>query len=181
MTINCPADCSYLISARRYEKEHHAPITADQVPYRDVHVPTEFIRERREIVSGLGLTILNFAAENKSLDDSGAMEALGAMAETYRTLGTGIYYEKPPDGPVPRALYSQLGQYLQDFKKQENERTGFSSLKDSQIFHLLVFLLRVAKLETYERPRSRAFLDFLRAQFPKVAELEKEVSRIVMP
>ena len=171
VTIDCPADCAYLISARRYEKEHRKPITADQVPYRDVNVSSDFIHQRREVVSGLGMAILKFAAENKSLDDSGAMDALGALAETYRTLGTGIYYEKPPDGPVARALYGQLSQYLQDFKKQETERSGFSCLKDSQIFHLLIFLLRVARLETYERPRSRAFLDFLRAQFPRPSEV----------
>ncbi len=181
VTIDCPSHCSYLISARRYENEHRKPITADQVPYREVQFPSDLVHERSDVVSGLGLTILKFAAENKALDDSGAMEALGALTETYRTLGTGIYYEKPPDAPVARALYAELSQFLQDFKKQESERTGFSSLKDSQIFHLLIFLLRVARLETYERPRSRAFLDFLRAQFPRPSEVEKEVSRIVMP
>ena len=181
VTIDCPSDCSYLISARRYENEHRKPITAEQVPYRDVQVPSEFVRERRDVVSGLGMTILKFAAENRALDDSGARDALGALAETYRTLSTGILYEKAPDGLVARGLYSQLNQFLQDFKKQESERTGFSGLKDSQVFHLLIFLLRVVALETHPRPRSRAFLDFLRAQFPRAAEPEKEVSRIVMP
>ncbi len=181
VTIDCPPDCPYLISARRYENEHRKPITAEQVPYREVQFPADLVQERSDVVSGMGLTILKFAAENKALDDSGAMEALGALAETYRTLGTGIYYEKPPDAPVARALYAELSQFLQDFKKQESERTGFSSLKDSQIFYLLIFLLRVARLETHPRPRSRAFLDFLRAQFPRTTETEKEVSRIVMP
>ncbi len=99
VTIDCPSDCSYLISARRYENEHRKPITAEQVPYRDVQVPSEFVRERRDVVSGLGMTILKFAAENRALDDSGARDALSALAETYRTLSSGILYEKAPDGP----------------------------------------------------------------------------------
>jgi len=56
-------------------------------------------------------------------------------------------------------------------------------LKDSEIFQLLVFLLRVGKQETNGRPLSRAFLSFLRARFPLPAEAQvtQEASRIILP
>ena len=181
VTIDCPSNCPYLIAARRYEDEHRKPIAPEQVPYPGVQFPSDLIHERRAALSGLGYSILKFAAENRSLNDVEVLEALGALAETYRTLGTGIYYERPPEAPLPHALYGHLSQFLQEFKKEEAQRTGFSSLKDSEAFHLLVFLLRVGKHETNGRPRSRAFLDFLRAQFPRATEPEREAPRIITP
>jgi hypothetical protein len=72
---------------------------------------------------------------------------------------------------------------LQEFKKEESARAGFSTLKDSEIFQLLVFLLRVGKQETNGRPLSRAFVSFLRERFPLPAEAKaaQEASRIIMP
>lgn len=108
--------------------------------------------------------------------------ALEALAETYRTLGTGIYYERPPDYPAARSLYGEMGNFLQEFRKHEADRTGLSSgLKDSDVFLFLVFLLRVAKQETNGRPRSRAFLSFLRSRFPMPKEAVQEAPRIIVP
>jgi hypothetical protein len=39
----------------------------------------------------------------------------------------------------------------------------------------------VGRHRTNGRVRSRAYLDFLRAQFPRAAELEKEAPRIIAP
>ncbi|HUJ31553.1 MAG TPA: B-box zinc finger protein [Candidatus Acidoferrum sp.] len=179
-TIDCPPDCSYLVTAHRYEAEHRKPVSAEEFPYRDVEFPVEFVYERWPIVTGLASTILAFQAQNKELNDGAARLALEALAETYRTLGTGIYYERPPDAPMARALYGQIGGFLQEFRKQQTERAGFPSLKDSEIFRLLVFMLRVCKQETNGRPLSRAFLAFLRERFPLPAA-EKDAPRIIVP
>ena len=181
VTIDCPSECPYLLAARRYEEEHRKPIAPKDVPYPHVQFPSDLIHERREVLSGLGYSILKFAAENRSLNDADILEALAALGETYRTLGTGIYYERPPEASLPHALYGHLAEFLQEFKKEDAQRTGFSSLKDSEVFHLFVFLLRVGKHETNRRARSRAFLDFLRAQFPRATELEREAPRIITP
>ena len=141
----------------------------------------DLIHERQPVVSGLGYTMLKAAAEIPAVDDSGAIEALTALAETYRTLGTGLYYERPPDGPAARAVYMHLSQFIAELKHEEQKQTAFGGVKDSELFRLLVFLLRVAKYETNGRPRSRAFLDFLRGQFPLAAEGQSEPSRIIVP
>ncbi|MGH9745810.1 MAG: hypothetical protein ACRD59_06835 [Candidatus Acidiferrales bacterium] len=181
VTIDCPTDCSYLISAHRYEAEHRKPLPQDAFPYRDVQFPVEFVYERWPVVAGLGGTLHRFQLENKELNDVAALAALEALAETYRTLGTGIYYERPPDAPIARALYAQIAEFLQAVKKEEASRAGFPTLKDSEIFYLLVFLLRVGKQETNGRPLSRAFLSFLRARFPLPAEAAQEAPRIIAP
>jgi hypothetical protein len=181
VTIDCPSDCAYLITAHRYEREHRAPLSPEEYPYRDVEFPAVFVHERWAVVAGFAGTILGFQAENKDLRDSEVLAAVEALAETSRTLGTGIYYERPPDAPLPRALYGRIAEFLQDFKKQDPSRTGFGPLKDSDVFRLLIFLLRVGKQETNGRSRSRAFLDFLRVRFPLPAGVEKEAPRIIMP
>jgi hypothetical protein len=181
VTIDCPSDCSHLVAARRWEREHRKPITPADVPYPDMSLPMDLIHEHQPLISGLGYTILKAAAGASDVDDSSAIEALAALAETYRTLGTGLYYERPPDSPVARAVYMQLTQFLSEYRQAEQKQSGFGGVKDSEIFRLLVFLLRVAKYETNGRPRSRAFLDFLRAQFPRAAESQPEPSRIIVP
>ena len=181
VTIDCLADCAYLVAARRYEEEHRKPVPPDQVPYPDVDFSSDLIHERQVVVSGLGYTILKFARDHSSLADTDALAALGALAETYRTLGSGIYYEKPPDLPLPHALYAQLAEFLETFKKQDAERTCFTTLKDTEIFYLLIFLLRVGRHQTNGRPRSRAFLEFLRAQYPRTPDIQREAPRIIMP
>ncbi len=181
VTIDCPMDCSYLISAHRYEAEHRKPIPAEEFPYRDLQFPVDFVYERWPVVAGLGGAIHRFRMEHKELNDAAAISALEALAETYRTLGTGIYYERPPDAPLARGLYEQIAAFLQEIKKEESSRVGYSTLKDSETFQLLVFLLRVGKQETNGRPLSRAFLGFLRARFPLPVEAAQDTPRIIIP
>jgi hypothetical protein len=157
------------------------PLAPEEFPFRDIEFPVDFVYERWAVVAGLAGTILGFQAENRDLRDTEVFAAVEALAGTCRTLGTGIYYERPPDAPLPRALYSRIAEFLQDFKKQDPYRTGFGTLKDSDVFRLLVFLLRVGKQETNGRSRSRSFLDFLRTRFPLPDGAAKEEPRIIIP
>jgi hypothetical protein len=181
VTIDCPPDCPHLVAAHRYESEHRKPVSGEGLPYRDISVPVDFVYERWPVIGGVATTVLGFQIQNRELTDGAVFAAIEALAETYRTLGTGIYYERLPDAHLARALYGQINQFLQDFRKNDAGRTGLPALKDSDVFHLLVFLLRVGKQETNGRPRSRAFLDFLRVRFPLPAEATKEAPRIIMP
>jgi hypothetical protein len=166
VTIDCPLDCSYLIAAHRYEAEHRKPVPADDYPYKGVEFSVDFVYQHWPLVAGIAAAILTFQSQHRDLHDSEIYNATERLAETYRTLGTGIYYERPPEALVPAALYGEVQRFLQEFRKAEAAQTGFTSLKDSEIFQLLVFLLRMNKSETNGRPHSRAFLEFLRTRFP---------------
>ena len=181
VSIDCPGDCTYLLAARRWEQEHPKPIVERDVPFPDVSFPAELIRTHQEAMSGIGYAVALYAQEQRSLTDADVLEAAHALAETYRTLVSGIYYEKPPDNLVAAGLYAALAKFIADVKKREAEHSELPPLKDSEIFHLLAFFERFGRLRSNGRPRTRALIEFLRSQFPPEAGLSKEEARIIVP
>jgi hypothetical protein len=179
-TLDCPADCPYLIQAHRYEQEHRPPLAAADIPFADTELSRQTIYEQEPLISELAQALLKFADERRPLSDLEALAALTALGETYRTLVSGIYYEKPPDAPLPASLYAALAAFIEEYKKQASG-AGLSIPKDSAIFAALVYLARICRSTTNGRPRSRLFLQLLRAQSPQTQEEPGEASRIILP
>lgn len=186
VSIDCPSDCPYLVAAHRYEDEHQRTLPRDS-PLLDVKVPQDVIYTHQNVLSGLAFTAAKFSATHPDTTDSDVLAALEALAETYKTLDSGIYYEKPPNTPPARDLYTALAALLSEAKQQSAERPGSSAfaagspIKDSEVFPLLVFLYRMGLLRTNGRPRARRYLGFLRGQFPAAPEFKREESRIIVP
>ena len=79
-------------------------------------------------------------------------------------------------------LYEALAKFIEEEKKHAAEHHPESPApRDTDIFNLLVFFLRFGRLRSNGRPRTRAFLDFLRAQIPSEALAPKEEPRIIVP
>ena len=180
VTIDCAPDCAHLLSAHRYEDEHPRSLPPE-TPLLDVNLPSDIVHTQQQLMSALAFTLAKFCASQRDATDSDVLTAIEALAETFKTLQTGIYYEKPPDARLPRELYAALTSFITEVKQQQDDRTGFSALKDADIFHLLVFLYRMGLLRTNGRPRSRRYIEFLRSQFPEAKELKREESRIIVP
>jgi hypothetical protein len=181
VSIDCPVDCAHLLAARRWEQEHPKPLAESEIPFPDVSFPAELIRARQEVMSGIGYTVTVYAREHPSLTDSEVLAATHAMAETYRTLVSGIYYEKPPDNPVAAGLYAAFAKFIEEAKKHEADHPELPPLKDAEAFHLLVYFERFGRLRSNGRPRTRAFIEFLRSQFPAEMGAVKEEPRIILP
>jgi DNA-binding transcriptional LysR family regulator len=180
VSIDCPSDCSYLVAAHRYENEHQRSLPAD-TPLLEEKIPQDTVYAHQQLMSALAFSIAKFCAVQPSATDPDVLAALQALAQTFKTLGSGIIYEKPPDAPLPRELYGALIALLTEIKKQQAERANSAAWKDSEVFFLLVFLYRMGLLRTNGRPRSRRFIEFLRAQFSQAPELKREESRIIVP
>jgi len=180
ISIDCPTDCAYLLSAHRYEGEHPRSIPAD-TPFLDEKIPQDIIYTHQQLMSAMAFAIAKFCAAQPAATDPDVLTALQALAQTYKTLGTGILYEKPPDAILPRELYASLTGFIAEVKKQHAERGEFSSLKDSEILALLLFLYRMGLVRTNGRSHSRRYIEFLRGQFPQAPELKREESRIIVP
>jgi hypothetical protein len=180
VSIDCPSDCSYLVAAHRYEDEHQRSLPED-TPLLDVQVAEDVIYTHQNLLSGLAFTAAKFSAAHPATNDPDVLAAFEALAETYKTLGSGIFYERPPDTRLRRELYDALAQFLNEFEQQTAERATTPPAKDSEVFSLLVFLYRMGLLRTNGRPRARRYLEFLRGQFPAAPELKREESRIIIP
>jgi hypothetical protein len=180
VTVDCPSDCSYLVAAHRYEDEHQRLLPAD-TPLLEENIPQDIVYTHQQLMAALAFSIAKFCAVQPTAVDTDVLVAIQALAQTYKTLSSGIIYEKPPDAPLPRELYAALIAFITEIKKQQAERAGSAVLKDMELFYLWVFLYRMGLLRTNGRPRSRRFIEFLRSQFPQAPELKREESRIIVP
>jgi len=179
VTIDCTPDCPHLATAHRYEDEHPRALPPD-TPLLDVNLPSDVIHTQQQLMAAFAFTLARFCASRSEASDPDILSAIQALAETYKTLRSGIYYEKPPNAHLPRELYAALTGFIADVKQQA-ERSNAAAPKDADIFYLLVFLYRMGLLRTNGRPRSRRFIEFLRSQFPEAEELKREESRIIVP
>jgi hypothetical protein len=179
VTIDCPSDCAYLVAAHRYEDQHQRTLPAD-TPLLDVRISSDAIQVHAQLLNAVAFTIAKACAAQPSATDPDVLSALRALAESYKTLLSGIVYEQPPAIPVQRDIYDALSAFLAE-AKQRTSQPSFNPVKDSDIFPLLVFLFRMGLLRTNGRPRSRRFIEFLRGQFPGAQELKREESRIIVP
>jgi len=180
VTIDCPPDCAYLVAAHRYEDGHQRSLPAD-TPLLDEKIPQDLVYTHQQLMAALAFSIAKFCAVQPAAVDADVLAAIHALAQTYKTLSSGIIYEKPPDAPLPRELYAALIAFISEVKKHQAERAGSVSLKDSELFEVLVFLYRMGLLRTNGRLRSRRFIEFMRGQFPQAPELKREESRIIVP
>ena len=178
VSIDCPSDCGYLVAAHRYEDQHPRSLPPDP-PLLDARLTSDIVHTHQQLLSAIAFTIAKFCSAETTAADPDVLSALQALAESYRTLSSGIVYEKPPVIPVQKELYNALSTFLTETKQQG--QSSFGTFKDSEVFHLLVFLFRMGLMRSNERPRSRRFIGFLRGQFPGAQELKKEESRIIMP
>lgn len=180
VTIDCTSDCPHLVAAHRYEDEHPRELPAD-TPLLDVNLPSDVVHTHQQLMAAFAFTVAKFSASQPDATDPDVLAAIQSLAETYKTLRSGIYYEKPPDARLPHELYAALTGFIGEVKQQQAEQGNSSALRDSDIFYVLVFLYRMGLLRTNGRPRSRRFIEFLRSQFPEAPELKREESRIIVP
>jgi hypothetical protein len=180
ITIDCTPDCPHLLAAHRYEDEHPRALPSD-TPLLDVNLSSDVVHTHQQLMAALAFMIAKFCATQPSATDSDVLAGMQALAETYKTLRSGIYYENPPDAHLPREVYAALTTFIAEVKQQQAERSNTSAIKDSDIFSILVFLYRMGLLRTNGRPRSHRFIEFLRSQFPEAPELKREESRIIVP
>jgi hypothetical protein len=181
VSIDCPEDCSYLHAAHNWERSHPKPLAEADMPFRDVSFDDQLVYTRQAALAGLAHTVLLYARENRSLTDADIFAAVQALAETYRTLLAGIYYEKPPQNPVAAGLYAALAKFIAEEKKRLSEHPELPALKDSEVFHLLIFFLRFGRLQSNGRPLTRSFFSFLKSQFAAGVAAPKEEPRIIIP
>lgn len=178
VTIDCPSDCEYLVASRRYDLERREADWS-KVPFPESRIVTSFVVDHQRFLLALSYAICAYARDNRLVVDSDVLTSVASLVETYRTLASVIYYEKPPDYALERGLYDALKAAIEDFKRAEARQAGATSMRDGEVRDALIFLAQLGATRTNGRPRGRAYLDFLRSQF-KPEEFARPASNVVL-
>ena len=186
VTIDCPSDCVYLQQAREHEKPRSAEELDPAALFAQVEVPRQFVYENEHLLVGLSFALAKSARADRAINDQNMIAALTAAARTYETLAnSGLHYQVSAGSLGQQAVVAELEKTLKEYRELEQKHRGFSSLRDSDVLRALVFLVRMAHARTSGRPKSRALIDSLYAQFPEQESLiespENAPSRIIMP
>lgn len=203
VTIDCPSDCTYLRQAREHEKPATAGDVDQAAMFPTIDIPEHFLYEHRELIMGISFALANCARSggslggsvgsaldgsvgNRALTDSDLIAALSSLVRSYRTLvESSLIYEQATANLVHQKIAREVGSIVNEFREEEVKHLGYSRLKDSDVLRALVFWVRMAITRTSGRPKSRAFVDFLSAQFPEKAAAigapEDAGNRIVIP
>ncbi len=185
VTLDCPGDCPYLQQAREHEK----PRPADQFDRASlfplVEISEQFTYEREHLLMGLSYALAKAAQADRNLNDRDLIAALSAMSTSYeRLVNSGLHYDQPLASAAQHAAAARVEEMLKQYREAEQKQLGYSTLRDSDVLKALVFLLRLGHGRTSGRPKSRAFIDFLLAQFPEkqsAVVTPQEASRIIVP
>jgi hypothetical protein len=196
VTLDCPSDCPYLQQAREHAKAHHEqPGERDrEALFPEVEIPGQFLYEREELILGLSFALVKSARADRSLTDRDLIAAVSSLAKSYQTLVNSSLIYEPATANVThqsivRDIAREVETMVREFREAEQQHIGeipgHTRLRDSDVMKALVFLLRMGLGRTSGRPKSRAFVDFLFAQFPEkqsvIAGPEEAGSRIVIP
>jgi hypothetical protein len=186
VTLDCPSDCTYLLQAREHEKPRSAGEVDPAGLFLQVEVSDQFMYEKEHLLMGLTYALAKAARADRSLHDQDLIAALTVLTTSYeRRVNSGLHYEQPLTSEAQRRITAEIETMVREYREAEHKHTGYTSLRDSDVLKALVFLLRLAHGRTSGRPKSRAFVEFLFAQFPEkeaaVLAPQEAASRIILP
>ncbi len=186
VTLDCPSDCVYLQQAREHERPRPMQDLDPGALFPQVEIPEQFLYQREHLIVGLSYALASSARADRTLTDGDLIAALTAMSKTVETLSnSGLHYEAPIANLSQQKVVAEIQRMLQEFRETEQKHLGYSRLRDADVLRALVFLVRMGHGRTSGRPKARAFVDFLFAQFPEkpsgVAAPEEAGSRIIVP
>jgi hypothetical protein len=197
VTLDCPSDCPYLQQSREHatahSHSHEGPPSqrVGEVPSPEVDIPEvaiseQFLYQREELILGLSFALAKSARADRSLVDRDLIAAVSSLAKSYETLvNSSLIYTSPTANRAHQTIAREIETMVREFRDAEQKQIGHTRLPDSDVLKALVFLLRMGLGRTSGRPKSRAFVDFLFAQFPEkqsvIAGPEEAGRRIVIP
>ena len=154
--IRCPADCSYLASARE-----HPPAVIMRQQQRDMGLLVHAMRDLNQRQAELFFLVLTFIArydppELQPLVDQDLAEAAAALAATLETAARGVIYEHRPASPAAARFLTELKPVL----AEAGQGAGSSFDRDAAVV-LRRLEQGVHDVPAEDRGNRRAFLALL--------------------
>lgn len=167
-TVHCPLDCEYLQEARR--REPPPDVDPDNFPNKDIRLTEKFLRDHDQLFLYLSMRLTQSALEIPDVLDGDVRQALDGLVQTYRTLQSGLIYQSRPANPMAAALFDRMQTSIEEYRKMSAEESGLQTMRDADILGVFAFLQRLEIQHDNGRPLGRAFIDFMRQQFPQPSE-----------
>ena len=184
LTLDCPTGCPYLRQAREHEKARPLQDLDQSALFPQVNIGEQFLYEQEHLLLGLSFALTKSARTDRTIKDADLIAALSTLAKTYETLAnSGLFYAAPITSLSQQNVVSELQSVVKEYREAEQKHTGQTRLRDSDVLRALVFLIRMAQARTNGRPKSRAFVDVLFAQFPErqsIATTEEPGNKIIL-
>ena len=184
VTLDCPMECPYLRQAREHEKARPLQDLDQSALFPHVNIGEQFLYEQEHLLLGLTFALAKSARSDRSIKDADLIAAFTTLARTYETLAnSGLFYAPPITGLSQQNVVSELQSMVKEYREAAQKYTGQTQLRDADVLRALVFLIRMAQARTNGRPKSRAFVDVLFAQFPEkpsIATAEEVGRRILL-
>jgi len=154
--------------------------------FLQVELPDQFMYEKEHLLMGLTYALAKAARADRGIHDQDLISSLTMLAKSYdRRINSGLHYEQPLTSDSQRRVALEVETMVKEYREAEQKHMGYSTLRDSDVLKGLVFLVRLAHGRTSGRPKSRAFVEFLFAQFPEresaVLTPQETGSRIILP
>jgi hypothetical protein len=186
VTLDCPSSCVYLQQARQHEKLRPLGELDQEVLFPKIEIGDQFLYEHNHLILGLSFALAKSARADHGLADPDITAALTAICRSYETLvNSGLYYETLSPSTAQQAIATEIQKMVREYREAEQKHLGFVRLRDNDVLRALVFLLRLSYTRTSGRPKSRAFIDCLFAQFPEkqssIAVPQEVASSIILP
>jgi hypothetical protein len=187
VTLDCPSSCVYLQQARQHERPRALQDLDQAALFPEVEIGEQFLYQHEHLIMGLNYALAKRAQADRAISDADLIAALTSMAKKQETLvRSGLHYETPISSLSQQAVVAEIQEMLKGYREEEQKNLGYSRLRDSDLLGALVFLVRMGHARTSGKPRSRAFVDFVLAQFlpEKQSALvgpEEVGSRIIIP
>jgi hypothetical protein len=170
------------MASREHDYQWH-DVDRNHLPFPDVKITASFIGAHEDLLFDLSYAICLFARDHSALVDSDVVATLKSLAEAYRTLASGIVYENPPAYRIQGELYQMLKTSIEEYKAGETGKMVVASVRNvrnGEVSDALVFLAQLGALRSNGRPKSRAYLDFLRTHFRPEAFSKSASSNVVL-
>ena len=118
--------------------------------------------------------------------DRDLIAATLSLAKSYQTLvNSSLIYEPPTANLAHQGIAREVETMVREFRAAEQQQMGRTRLRDSNVLMALVFMVRMGLARTSGRPKSRAFIEFLYAQFPEkrsaIVGADDVGNRIIIP
>ncbi len=186
VTLDCPRECAYLQQAREHEKPRPIEGLDHSVLFPQIEIPEQFLYEHEHLVVGLTYALAKSVRSDHSLSDADLIAALSSLAQSYETrVNSGLVYDSATANPRRQAVAAEVQTMVKEYREAEQKHLGYSRLRDTDVLRAVVFLLRMGYGRTSGRPKSRAYADFVLAQFPEnqssISAPEEARSRIITP